>query len=231
MSYVVNYGQHRISYSVEFRDRTTMEIAVLPDGTVQVKAPLGAEDSRIREKIHRRAGWIVKQQRYFEQFAIRTPKRQYLGGETHLYLGRQYRLKLVVHPKVEVKISRGFIQIFSPDISPDAIQKIMDRYYRKRAKEKYPEYLKIVADRIGLATLPRMQIRAMKTNWGSMSPTGILLLNPELIKAPVQCLEYVITHELCHLRYREHDSDFYGLLQSYLPDWKKRKLRLELSLL
>lgn len=81
MSYVVNYGQHRISYSVEFRDRTTMEIAVLPDGTVRVKAPLGAEDSRIREKIHRRAGWIVKQQRYFEQFAIRTPKRQYLGGE------------------------------------------------------------------------------------------------------------------------------------------------------
>ena len=141
MSYVVNYGQHRISYSVEFRDRTTMEIAVLPDGTVRVKAPLGAEDSRIREKIHRRAGWIVKQQRYFEQFAIRTPKRQYLGGETHLYLGRQYRLKLVVHPKVEVKISRGFIQIFSPDISPGAIQKILDRYYRKRAKEKYPEYL------------------------------------------------------------------------------------------
>ena len=140
-------------------------------------------------------------------------------------------MKLVVHPKVEVKISRGFIQIFSPDISPDAIQKILDRYYRKRAKEKYPEYLKSVADRIGLTTLPRMQIRAMKTNWGSMSPTGILLLNTELIKAPVQCLEYVITHELCHLRHREHDSNFYGLLQFYLPDWQKRKLRLELSLL
>ena len=71
----------------------------------------------------------------------------------------------------------------------------------------------------------------MKTNWGSMSPGGILLLNPELIKAPVSCLEYVITHELCHLRYREHNADFYGLLQSYLPDWEKRKLRLELALL
>ena len=91
--------------------------------------------------------------------------------------------------------------------------------------------MKRVAAKVELTTLPRMQIRTMKTNWGSMSPGGILLLNPELIKAPVSCLEYVITHELCHLRYREHNAEFYGLLQSYLPDWKKRKLRLELALL
>ena len=231
MMYEIDYGSRKITFCVEFRRRTTMEIAVLPDGTVHIKAPVGTVESRILEKVHRRAAWIVRQQRYFEQFALKTPARQYLSGETHLYLGKQYRLKLVQQPRCGVKMSRGFLQVFSPDLSPAAVQKILERYYRKRAREKYSEYLKRVAARLELTTLPRMQIRTMKTNWGSMSPGGILLLNPELIKAPVSCLEYVITHELCHLRYREHNADFYGLLQSYLPDWEKRKLRLELALL
>ena len=84
MMYEIDYGSRKITFGVEFRRRTTMEIAVLPDGTVHIKAPVGTVESRILEKVHRRAAWIVKQQRYFEQFALKTPARQYLSGETHL---------------------------------------------------------------------------------------------------------------------------------------------------
>lgn len=231
MTDTIEYGQQRISYSVEYRDRTTLEIAVLPDGTVHVKAPLQTSVDKIKVRMLRRAGWILKQQRYFEQFSLKTPPRQYIGGETHLYLGRQYRLKLSLAEQNSIKLERGFIRISSPDLSPENIRKILEKYYRHRAKEKYREYLAVVAERFGLEMLPCLQIRSMKTNWGSMSPGGILSLNPELIKAPVQCLEYVITHELCHLQHRDHDAEFYTELNTRLPDWEKRKERLELALI
>ena len=227
----VEYGRNRIVYAVEFRERKTLEIAVMPDGSIHLNAPPETSAEAIRERVLRRAGWILKQQRYFAQFALKTPPRQYLGGETHLYLGRQYRLKLVAVDNVSVKMTQGYLVVSAPDLSPETVKTILDRYYRMRAKEKYQEYLSRSAAKFGLDSLPEMRIRSMKTNWGSMSPGGILSLNPELIKAPVQCLEYVIVHELCHLRHRDHDNAFYEELASYLPDWKMRKEKLELFLI
>ncbi|MGE4565627.1 MAG: M48 family metallopeptidase [Victivallaceae bacterium] len=227
----VEYGQYRIAYSVEFCERKTLEIAVMPDGSVCLKAPRNTALEKLRSRVLRRAGWILKQQRYFAQFRVKTPPRQYLGGETHLYLGRQYRLRLVSSEEVTVKLNQGYIIVSTPDLSPDAIRKILEQYYRRKAKEKYREYLIRLAEQHKIETLPQMRIRSMKTNWGSMSTKGILSLNPELIKAPVQCLEYVITHELCHLCYREHDKNFYHALSYYLPDWQKRKEKLEFFLI
>ncbi len=231
MTYEIDYGKRKIAFDIEFRQRSTMEIAVLPDCSVHIKAPVSTNKSLIFEKVNKRAAWIVKQQCYFKQFAIKTPHRQYIGGETHLYLGKQYLLKLIIDSKYRVKISRGLIQVFSPDISPSAVQKILERYYRKQAHVKYYECLKRIASKFELTSIPRMQIRTMKTKWGSMSSNGMLLLNTELIKTPVSCIEYVITHELCHMYYRKHNSEFYRLLKLHLPDWERRKLRLELALL
>ena len=80
------------------------------------------------------------------------------------------------------------------------------------------------------STLPRLAIRRMKTRWGSMSPNGTLTLNSDLVRAPRECIEYVVTHELCHLKHRHHDAAFYGLLEQHMPDWEKRKHKLELAL-
>ena len=87
----IRYGEHRIDFSIMRRDRTTLEIAVEPDASVVVAAPRDAQLAAIEEKVRKRAAWIQRQQRYFIQFLPRTPDRQYVAGETHLYLGRQYR--------------------------------------------------------------------------------------------------------------------------------------------
>ena len=107
----VQYGEHRIDFAIVRRERTTLEIAVEPDASVVVAAPLETTLVAIEEKVRKRAAWIRRQQRYFIQFLPRTPDRQYVAGETHLYLGRQYRLKVVPHLQATVKLVRGFIVV------------------------------------------------------------------------------------------------------------------------
>ena len=107
----VQYGEHRIEFAIVRRERTTLEIAVEPNASVVVAAPLDAPLVAIEEKVRKRAAWIRRQQRYFIQFLPRTPDRQYVAGETHLYLGRQYRLKVVPHVQATVKLVRGHCQV------------------------------------------------------------------------------------------------------------------------
>src|SRR3546814_15059214 len=109
----VRYGEQVIAFSVVRRDRKTLEIAVEPDTTVVVAAPYDAPVEAIAQKVRRRAAWVRRQQRYFTQFMPRTSERLFVPGETHLYLGRQYRLKVVPHVQADVKLLRGFIVVQS----------------------------------------------------------------------------------------------------------------------
>ena len=90
----IQYGATLIEYDIDFVDRKTLGIKVLPDGTVSLKAPINATLDDIRDKVHHRAAWILRQRRYFESFGIPTTERQYISGESHLYLGRQYMLRI-----------------------------------------------------------------------------------------------------------------------------------------
>lgn len=210
-----------------------MEIAVHPDGRVVVKAPESATGDEIRERVYRRARWIRKQIGYFEQFHPRTPRRRYVSGETHLYLGRQYRLKVSAGEEAGIKLIRGFIYLTCRGRpNPNKVQLLLDEWYLERARTKYAESLgRCFPDfqRMGYAQ-PTVHIRRMKTRWGSLSSKGTLTLNRELIRAPRDCIDYVVTHELCHLKYQDHSSAFYRLLEQVMPDWKRRKHRLELAL-
>src|SRR5581483_9362394 len=111
--YHIEYGEHSINYTVVRRSRKTLEIAVEPDTTVSIAAPASATAESIAAKVHKRALWILAQQRYFDQFNPRTPARRYVAGETHLYLGRQYRLRIVRGQSASVKLLRGTIEIQS----------------------------------------------------------------------------------------------------------------------
>jgi len=227
------FGKQTIRFKLFFVDRKTMEIAVHPDKTVIVKAPVGAEYAVVKEKVRKRAGWIKRQLDFFRQFDPRTPGRSYVGGETHLYLGRNYRLKIHQAGHNEVKLVRGFFMVRSKtDTSPEDIKRLMDAWYKKKASLRFQESF----DRCWpwfekeLQSKPRVQIRRMKKRWGSLSKNGLLTLNANLIMAPKDCIEYVITHELCHLHYHDHGPKFYRLLEKVMPDWEKRKAKLELAI-
>ncbi len=228
---VVDYGAQSIAYRIVRRPRTTLEISVEPDTSVVVAAPLDAPIEKIAEKVRKRAAWVLRQQRYFTQFMPRTPERRFEPGETHLYLGRQYRLKVVHHPQATVKLARGFILVQShKPRQPEVTRVQLDRWYRERAQLKFDERLELSLRRFADpdALRPKaVTIRQLHHRWGSMTPSGRLMLNLELIKAPVDAIDYVITHELCHITEAHHRAPFFDLLEKVMPDWLKRKERLE----
>lgn len=226
----IQYGKKTVQFSVVYADRNTMEIAVHPDTKVIVKAPRNTEKDIIKKRVHKRARWIKKQIDYFKQFEPRASKPRYLGGETHLYLGRQYRLKIIKAKKNNVKLIQGFFLVScSLKPSPKHVKALLSEWYNEHAKKIYKESLNFCWKQFHQKgeTCPALHIRQMKTRWGSLSPKGTLTLNSKLIHAPRACIEYVIIHELCHIKHKGHNVQFYKLLSRILPDWEKRKQRLE----
>ncbi|MCA3757314.1 MAG: M48 family metallopeptidase [Phenylobacterium sp.] len=231
---LVDYGDQQIAVSVVRRARRTLEIAVEPDATVSVAAPHGASVASIEIKVRRRGAWIRRQQRYFQQFLPRTPERQFVAGETLRYLGRQYRLKIQPHIEQEAKLQRGYLVIRTTQPgSADVTRNMVDDWYRMRAGAKFLERLEFNLQRFPDPELFRpsgLLIRKVGQRWGSMSPRRRLLLNVRLIEAPIDAIDYVITHELCHIAEPHHGPKFLELLQRVLPDWESRKLKLERSM-
>lgn len=229
----ISYGKTEIDYELLMMNRKSLEIAVHPDKSVVVKAPKTSSLEAIEGKIKKRARWIKRQISYFNQFYPRTPERRYVGGESHLYLGRKYRLKIEVSDKDKVLLKNGYFCIEATSSKPEHIEKLMDSWYRRRAKMYL---LKIFDDcwdafkRAGL-NKPNLKLQKMDKRWGSLSGKGQLKLNVSLIQTPKECIEYVVIHELCHLIHHNHSTEFYKLLNRTLPDWMKRKHKLEMALI
>jgi len=229
----VEFGSETIRYEVRFlASRQTLGIEVHPDQRVVVRAPAGCSAEAIAARVQKRASWISRQIADFARYTPRTPQRQYLSGETHLYLGRQYRLKVLSGEAASVKLSRGYLTVVLPG-TPDRehVRALLHRWSLDRAGVVFGEVLKTCLARSNIARPPRIIVRAMQSRWGSMSLAGTITLNSQLIRAPRACIEYVISHELCHLTHRDHDANFYRLLGQVMPDWEKRKQRLEAALL
>lgn len=227
----IKYGENNIEYHVVRRQRKTLEIAVNPDASVVVTAPMDASIEVIELKLRKRAAWVKRQQRYFTQFLPRTPDRSFVSGETHLYLGRQYRLKVVPDVQENVKLIHGYIvvQTHRPTRT-DVTRELVEAWYRNRAHIKFAEQVEHSLQRFPEPETFRptgMTIRQMKRRWGSMSSAHRLLLNRRLVEAPVYAIDYVITHELCHIAEPHHGTAFFELLSRVMPDWERRKQRLE----
>lgn len=229
----LTYGHDMIRYEVLFlASRKTLAIEVHPDSRVLVRAPLGCSEALIAERVQKRAGWISRQLAEFERYRPRTPARQYINGESHLYLGRQYRLKVQQNDVASVKLTRGQLLVSLPgNLDPEHVKALLHRWYLDRARAVFSDVLNASLVHFKGVEPPRLIVRAMQSRWGSLSRAGNMTLNVNLVRAARPCIEYVITHELCHTRHRDHDARFFKLLGQVMPDWEKRKQRLEAALL
>jgi predicted metal-dependent hydrolase len=228
----IRFGNKRIHFELRASDRKTLGIEVHPDQSVVAIAPNGSSDEAIDEKILKRASWILKQQQDFEAFLPILPAHKYTSGESFRYLGRQYKLRIFKARTERVRMQRGQIQVSLPDRTDTATVKTMlDAWFRHRAElviaELWPKCVAKV-ERHGIEA-KTYQLRKMKTRWGSCGKNGIILLNPELISAPKQCIEYLIIHELCHLKHYNHGAEFFELLSVLVPDWEVKREKLNIG--
>lgn len=205
-------------------------IKVYADCRVVVSTPLNTDDKTIIEAVKQRSRWIYKQLREFrEQSKFITP-RQYKSGESHFYLGKQYQLK-VIHDDTKpkgVKLLRGRLEVNTLDTDIESIKSHLNEWYRSRAKVIFEVRLRQILEKaLWVEAKPDIRLMTMRTQWGNCSPSGVLTLNPHLVKAPTICIDYVILHELCHLAEHNHSDRFYQLLTQVMPDWETIKERLD----
>ena len=227
MTEAIEFGSRTIYFHLEYSDRKSLGITVTPEMNVLVKAPADTSLEVVKEKIKKKAPWIIKQQSFFLSFQPKTPQRKYVSGETHLYLGRQYRLQIQIGNEELVKLKGRFIEVTTSEKS--RAKDLLNNWYLQHARTKFhaiaqPLIVKFKKYKVEPSSIV---LREMPTRWGSCTPKGKIILNPELIKAPKACIEYVIIHELCHLIHHDHTQKFIDLQTKEMKDWEKWKMKLE----
>lgn len=209
--------------------RRTLAISVLPDGVIEVVAPTGAAEDKIRAKVEKRTRWILRQRRAFATLNAKRPPRRYCTGATHRYLGKQYRLKVTLGDEQGVKLRGAYLFVVSRTGDEKSVATLVAGWMRKRAKDQFSRRLRgwrKWCEERGVPE-PRLRLLSMPKRWGSAHKNGAVALNPELVRAPSVCIDYVIAHEMCHLKHPKHDKAFFAELERLLPFWRAAKMRLE----
>lgn len=229
--YLLKHGGFEIPFHINYSERSRLTIHVHPEMELEVLAPTGRPNDAVLDRVEARAPWIVKQWRFFERYQPTQPDRQFVSGETHRYLGRQYRLKVTQASEPSAKLLGGFLHVSQFDIlDPSATKELVERWYQEHATSTFARRFEICwefSKSLNLKSRPNVSIRKMRKRWGSCTKAGNISLNLALVKTPVHCIDYVIAHELCHLKIHNHSPKFYRTLDRILPDWQFRKQRLE----
>jgi predicted metal-dependent hydrolase len=228
----ITFGTQTIEYQLEQMPRKTLAISVHPDLSVLVKAPVDTSLEEVNAKVAKRARWILSQKRRFEIFLPDVPPRKYVSGESHRFLGRQYRLKVIEinsGDEEQIKLSRQFLEVYTPEKNPSHVRELVEAWYREQASKTFGARLAASYSRLSRENIPfpKVSIRKMQSSWGSCSAKGTITLNIKLIQVPKEYIDYVILHELCHLKYLHHEPEFYYLLSRVMPDWKRKKEKLD----
>jgi len=210
-------------------DRSTLAISVEPDGTLHLIAPLDSTEADIVGKVGRRLRWIVRQRTTFADMNRNRMPLCYESGATHRYLGRQYRLKIRRAEPTGVRLVGAYFQITTKTGTPQEAETALNVWVRGKAVEQFTARLAKWESWCAARKLPapRVRLLRMPKRWGSSHRDGRIYLNPDLVKAPSICVDYVIAHEVCHLKHPQHDRAFFKLLDQTVPNWHVIKARLE----
>lgn len=202
-----------------------------PHGRVRVAAPLRVSDNAVRLAVIGKLGWIKRQRAKFDAQPRQT-EREMVSGESHFFLGQRYRLH-VLHDQGPAKVilrNKSTIELYvRRDSNAEQRERVLQWWYRQQLKELIPplvqKWQKVLA-----AQAQEWRIKKMKTKWGACNVEARRIwLNLELAKKPVQCLEYIIVHELVHLLERHHNETFIALMNKFIPQWKLRRNELNAS--
>lgn len=228
----IQYGNRRIFFERIPRSSNSSKvlIKVHPDQRVVAHAPVQESDDAVLIAVNKRARWLWIQINKFSTHQQHVFPRKYVSGESHYYLGKQYLLKVIIDSSAnpQVKLLRGRLEVTLRQRSSEKVRKLLKKWYREKARDVFHRRLEeMVSKTLWLKELPNIRLLAMKTQWGSCSPHGTLTLNPHLIKAPRECIDYVLLHELCHIAEHNHSERFYRLMNQIMPKWERTKEKLD----
>ncbi len=218
----------KITVDVELKDIKNIHLSVYPPvGKVRIAAPLHFDMETIRMYAISKLSWIRKQQEKILS-QQRETQREYTSRESHYYLGKRYLLKVVnteTRHHVEIKHNNIVLHIHT-DTTAEQKQTILQEWYREQLKEIVPKYFSKWEEPMHVK-VAEFGIKKMKTKWGTCNREACRIwINLELAKKPLDCLEYIVVHEMVHLLERNHNNNFVAYMDKFLPQWRHLKEEL-----
>lgn len=233
----ITIGNTVVEYDIVKTDRKSIGIIVEPEKGVIVRSPKKLSEEKIKEVIQKKSSWILEKLDKVNEVKPKPSPREFLSGEKLPYLGRRYRLKVNQKEnikKVKVKLYRGKFYIYYPATITneserrEAIKEELIKWYRKHAdiklKERVNKYKKQIGEEPNL-----VRVKKQKKRWGSCSSKGNLNFNLKIIMAPMSIVDYIVIHELAHLKYSNHSKEFWGLVETIIPDYEERQEWLRIN--
>lgn len=227
------FGKYRYQYFLVREERKTLSLIVKPNLKLVVKVPQDSIQKQIDVFLQKKWLWLEKQLNYFKKYQKKLYQKEYISGESHLYLGRQYRLKVIRGREDKINKEKNLLIIKTSNLvgNGNYNKKILEKWYAAKVLKIFNQRYLTVQKNFNYDFIPKLIIRKMPKRWGSFLTKKNIVLNPDLIKASADCIDYVITHELCHMKYKNHSKQFYTFLNSKFPKWEKTKEKLELRMI
>jgi hypothetical protein len=224
MKLSVKYQDHKINFDVEYRNRRTMAIQIMPPDKILVVSPVGVPEDIIRRRVKSKGSWIVKKLIQLRDLKLKIPDKIFADGELFLFLGKNYPIEILKNerkrPKVIFADERFYLEIH--ELDHIKMRKAMEKWYRKRADRIINDRVEAYAHKIGKEPVS-IKVKEQKKRWGSCTAKGALYFNWRCIMAPPGIIDYIVVHEMSHLEIPNHSKRFWQKIESVLPDYKKRR--------
>jgi len=223
------FGTFVYEYELIKQDRKTLSLTVTPDLRIILKCPEKIDNERIENFLEKKWFWLEKQLSFFKKYQRKIYGKEYVSGEGYLYLGRQYKLVIRKGKDNSVSVTRGQLTVYTTKLVSDRHhnKKLIDVWFANKTNTIFQDRFTEILSRFDYKNTPRLSIREMKRRWGSFLNKDKIFLNPKLIHTSKDCIDYVIVHELCHLKYKNHNTKFWQLLDEKYPKWEEVKEKLE----
>ncbi len=216
-------------YKVVFSRRRSISIIVSPDKGVTVRAPNRTSLRSVEEYVLKKSGWIKKHLDSFSELKRIRHDKKYIDGEHHMLLGRELNLKITRSAGPFVSQHDNIIEVCLDRVDDSERVKLhLERWYSIKASEYITKKLNEILSKYQEYRFSpsKVAVRPLKSRWGSCTSKGKITINADLVKLDEIFTEYVIIHELCHLRHHNHSIQYYKLLSELFPDWKRIRSEL-----
>ncbi len=219
------YGTEKIEFDVIFANRKTLTIEVEAPKSITVVAPEGKTAEEIIETVQSKSKWIVQKLFEIREMEYRKRDKQYVNGESFIYMGRNYSLQIILDEKntfPEAKMVRGKFMVTNITKDPETVKKAIENWYWDKAKRKVNERVKYYQSQFDMKP-KRVIIKDQKKRWASCTKDHQLMFNWKCIMAPSPVLDYIVVHEMCHMVHMNHSKEFWHLIKRILPNYEQRK--------
>ncbi len=222
----IGFGTTRIDFNIEYRKRKTVSISVEPPKSVLVVAPDGMPEEEIKDIVKSRGAWIVQKLFEFRNIEAKKVNREFVNGESFMYLGRNYSLQIHVDKTLgnssEVKLFRGKFHVYVKEKSDALIKNAMEAWFRQKTEEQVKKRIKYY-QKFFSKEPTAIKVKEQKKRWASCTSNDEVLFNWRCSMAKATAIDYIVVHEMCHMYYKNHSKEFWDLVASVMSDYESRK--------